>query len=116
MPRANRSVVLAAVLPAIVAAGLILARHSIAAPSATEAARLRITYPAEGTLFPPDSVAPTLLWTDETAHVDRWTITVRDHAGADVLTTSVDAPAGTRTRWNPASERIGSPAARPPRT
>ena len=29
-----------------------------------------ITYPQEGTLFPPEIVAPTFLWKDETSGVD----------------------------------------------
>jgi hypothetical protein len=109
MPRAHRSAVLAAATPAILAVGL-LATHvlgerdagaqALAAdtPAAAEA-RIRIDYPAEGTLFPPDSVAPTVLWTDETGHVDRWNVVVRDDTGSDVLTTSVDAP-----RWRPSED------------
>jgi tetratricopeptide (TPR) repeat protein len=109
MPRAHRSAVLAAATPAILAVGL-LATHvlgerdagaqALAAdtPAAAEA-RIRIDYPAEGTLFPPDSVAPTVLWTDETGHVDRWNVVVRDDTGSDVLTTSVDAP-----RWRPSQD------------
>src|SRR4029453_19534423 len=50
-------------------------------------------------LFPPGSVPPPVGWTDETAHVDRWTVVVRDDTGADVLTASVDAP-----RWRPSED------------
>ena len=62
-------------------------------------ARLRITYPEEGTLFPPQSVAPTFVWTDETPTVDRWYVVVRDESGIDVDTEAVDAP-----RWRPSEE------------
>ena len=60
---------------------------------------LRIGYPAEGTLFPPESVAPTFVWEDTTDHVDRWYVVVRDDAGGEVLTASVDAP-----RWRPSED------------
>ena len=60
---------------------------------------LQITYPAEGTLFPPDSVAPTVVWTDDTAGVDRWTVIVRDGTGAEVATATADA-----RRWRPSEE------------
>jgi Flp pilus assembly protein TadD len=62
--------------------------------------RLRITYPLEGTLFPPESVAPTFVWEDETGHVARWDVVVRDAAGIDILRESVDTP-----RWRPSEER-----------
>jgi Flp pilus assembly protein TadD len=106
MPWARRSVVQAAVVSVVVAALLSVGADrdaraqpvAAAAPAAADA-RLRITYPADGTLFPPDSVAPTLVWTDETAHVDRWTVVVRDDTGADVLKASVDGP-----RWRPSED------------
>jgi len=95
--RAPRSLVaLAAGVAVILAAGPVPRLERIAAAAD---ATLRITYPAEGTLFPPDSVAPTVVWTDETVHVDRWNVVVRDRAGADVVTASVDAP-----RWRPSED------------
>ena len=39
--------------------------------------RLEITYPLEGALFPPDIVAPTVTWREETTGVDRWTVLLR---------------------------------------
>src|SRR5262245_21851159 len=106
MAWARRSVVQGAVI-AVVAAAVLSAggdrdARAQQGPAATPAAageHLHIAYPAEGTLFPPDSVAPTVVWTDETAHVDRWTVVVRDDTGADVLTASVDAP-----RWRPSED------------
>jgi Flp pilus assembly protein TadD len=80
---------LAAVIP-------VLLGSSVAAAAD---APLRITYPADGTLFPPDSVAPTVVWTDDTARVDRWTVVVRDRTGTDVVTASVDAQ-----RWRPSED------------
>jgi hypothetical protein len=110
MPRARRSAVVGAVIPAALAAGLFIAGCDrdpsaqeiiAAAPAAADAtdARLRITYPLEGTLFPPESVAPTFVWEDRTGHVDRWHVVVRDGTGGDVLKVSVDAP-----RWRPSEE------------
>jgi tetratricopeptide (TPR) repeat protein len=109
MPRARRSiVVVAAVIPVALAAGLFGAGRGedprtpeivAAAAADVTGSRLRITYPLEGTLFPPESVAPTFVWEDETGNVDRWYVVVRDETGADVLRSSVDAP-----RWRPAEE------------
>jgi tetratricopeptide (TPR) repeat protein len=69
-------------------------------PAGAAAAPLRITYPQEGTLFPPDIVAPTFVWKDDTAGVHRWHVVVRDDAGAEILREAVDAP-----RWRPSKER-----------
>jgi tetratricopeptide (TPR) repeat protein len=91
--RALSLVAVAALVPAIAGAGPLPAAKTVAA------SRLRIGYPADGTLFPPDSVAPTVVWTDETEHVDRWNVVVRDHAGADVVAASVDA-----ARWRPSED------------
>ena len=41
----------------------------VAVADAAEA-RLQITYPQEGTLFPPESVAPTFVWEDKTGNAD----------------------------------------------
>src|SRR5689334_9770678 len=105
MERAPRTVS-RAVVPVILAAGLLAGSgpraagaQAVAATAPGPGAGVRITYPAEGTLFPPDSVAPTVVWTDETAHVDRWNVVVRDHTGADLVTASVDAP-----RWRPSED------------
>jgi tetratricopeptide (TPR) repeat protein len=72
-----------------------------AAPAAASAAEpgLQITYPQEGTLFPPESVAPTFVWQDSTARVDRWYVVVRDAGGTDLLQAAVDAP-----RWRPSED------------
>ena len=101
MPRARSPVALVALLPVILAAARVAAGAEAIAPAgaATAAPTLRITYPADGTLFPPDSVAPTVVWTDETGRVDRWNVVVRDDTGADVATASVDTP-----RWRPSED------------
>src|SRR5262245_27512500 len=76
-------VVAAVVVPVAVAAALFLAgrsrdriTHETAAADTSEA-RLRITYPLEGTLFPPERVAPTFVWQDDTGRADRWEVVVR---------------------------------------
>src|SRR5262245_33679402 len=92
MLRARRPVVLAALVPA-----LMLAVGTASAADPPDAG-LRITYPAEGTLFPPDSVAPTVVWTDDSG-AGRWTVAVHDDAGAEVLTASADA-----SRWRPSED------------
>ena len=108
MPRFRHSVT--AIIPVALAAGLFLTGCDrdpstqeiiAAAPAAADAtgARLRITYPQEGTLFPPESVAPTFVWKDETGSVDRWYVVVRGNTGGDLLKAAVDVP-----RWRPSEE------------
>ena len=63
------------------------------------AGALQITYPADGTLFPPESVAPTFLWDDQTGTVDRWTVVVRSDAGGELLQATVNA-----RRWRPSED------------
>jgi tetratricopeptide (TPR) repeat protein len=101
---------LLAAVPIAVAAGLFLAgcdhdptpRDIVAgalAPAHAADARLQVTYPAEGTLFPPEIVAPTFVWDDTTPAVDRWYVVVRAADGADTLAAAVDTP-----RWRPSEE------------
>jgi tetratricopeptide (TPR) repeat protein len=66
----------------VLAAALIFGgcdRASAPPPAAPEepAARLEIDYPLDGTLFPPEIVAPTFVWRDENAGVGRWEIVLR---------------------------------------
>ncbi|MBI3782415.1 MAG: tetratricopeptide repeat protein [Deltaproteobacteria bacterium] len=104
---ARRSVVVATVISVALVAGVCRAGDNhepdtqalVAAVADATAARLQITYPLEGTLFPPESVAPTFVWEDKTGHVDRWYVLVRDDSGRDLLRTSVDAP-----HWRPSEE------------
>jgi len=73
---------------------------ALAVPAAKAAvSELRITYPAPGTLFPPDIVAPTFLWEEATNAVDRWSVVVRDDAGAEIAKATVATP-----RWRPAKD------------
>jgi len=109
MARARRSVVVAAAaIPVALVAGLFLAgcnrdpgtQEMLAAAADAANARLQITYPQEGTLFPPEIVAPTFVWEDKAGDVDRWYVVVRDDTGGEVLREAVDAP-----RWRPSEER-----------
>ena len=104
---ARRSVAVAAAVLAALAVGPFIGgfdrdpgmQELVAAAPATSKGQLRITYPLDGTLFPPESVAPTFVWEDPTGGVDRWNVVVRDASGADVATASVDAP-----RWRPSED------------
>ena len=106
-----RTAMFAALLPAAIAGTLVLAgcdrdpspAEIVAAlPAATAvagqsaAAGLAIDYPADGTVFPPEIVAPTFTWSERTPGVDRWHVLVRDQAGMPVLRETVDT-----TRWRP---------------
>ena len=110
MLRARRSVAVGAVVLAALAVGLFIdcferdpgTQEIVAAApaaAATSEGRVQITYPTDGTLFPPESVAPTFVWEDATGGVDRWNVVVRDATGVDVATASVDAP-----RWRPSED------------
>ncbi|MCP5065618.1 MAG: hypothetical protein GY946_03550, partial [bacterium] len=69
------------------------------AGSAEHEGQLEIKYPQDGTLFPPEIVAPTFLWNDESAAADRWILLVRFPASGEVLRISMDAPS-----WRPSEE------------
>src|SRR5262245_18757324 len=104
MSKGRRSrVVGAAIVPVALAAAVFLtgcsrdrAAHETAAASE---AGLRITYPLEGTLFPPESVSPTFVWQDGTVLVQRWYSSLRDETGRDILRESVDTP-----HWRPSED------------
>jgi hypothetical protein len=106
MPSTRRSV--AGLGPIALVAALLLAscdrppstqEISAAAPAAAAAGALHITYPQDGTLFPPEIVAPTFTWQDAAGTVDRWYVVVRDDAGGEVLREAVDEP-----KWRPSEE------------
>ncbi len=68
---------------------------ALAFPSASSG-RLEITYPLDETLFPPEIVAPTLTWTDETQGVQTWTVLLRFNDEHEVLRFPTSEP-----RWRP---------------
>lgn len=94
---------LAALLALALLACLVTAGRGAAGAPPEAAGRsaggLRITYPLEGAVFPPEIVAPTFVWEDDTAGVDRWHVVVRDRDGAELLRETVDAP-----RFRPSEE------------
>ena len=92
----SRRASVGAVLSLVLAVLLAGAAAAVDAP----ATPLHITYPQDGTLFPPEIVAPTFVWDEQSSGVDRWQVVVRDGAGAEVVRETVDAP-----RWRPSVER-----------
>ncbi len=71
---------------------------SIAFPS-ERSGQLEITYPLDETLFPPEVVAPTFVWSDETDGVVEWVVLLRFDNGQDVLRFPTREP-----RWRPSNE------------
>lgn len=107
MSRSGSSAALAAIVgvalvasPFVVGCNRELTTQAIVAGAAAGTAQLKITYPQDGTLFPPEIVAPTVVWKDETRGVDRWYVVIRDDTGNEVLRETVDAPS-----WRPAEDR-----------
>jgi len=74
----------------------ILAAHRAAQPSAT----LRILYPLDETVFPPEIVAPTFRWQDGQAEADAWLVLVQFQDGKGQLTALA-----SETQWRPPSEQ-----------
>jgi tetratricopeptide (TPR) repeat protein/Tol biopolymer transport system component len=92
---------------ALVALGSFLFLSNRNGPPSTEAimtfagsvpheARLEIEYPLDGTLFPPDIVAPTFLWSDPSAAVDQWFVLTRFSNSDEVFRFSTNV-----ARWRP---------------
>jgi tetratricopeptide (TPR) repeat protein/Tol biopolymer transport system component len=61
--------------------------------------RLEITYPLDETLFPPEIVAPTFAWSEETEGVERWEVLVRFDGPGEQLRFPTTEP-----RWRPTEE------------
>jgi tetratricopeptide (TPR) repeat protein len=95
-----------AIVPLALATALFLAgcdhdpsTQELADAARNAGSRLRITYPQEGVLFPPESVAPTFVWEDESGDAGRWYVGVLDGSGAEVTRAAVEAP-----RWRPSED------------
>ena len=58
--------------------------------------KIAVTYPLDGTVFPPEIVAPTFVWDDKSAHVDRWFVVTQFKDGGELLRFSTSEP-----RWRP---------------
>jgi tetratricopeptide (TPR) repeat protein len=92
-----RSSFFVAVIAAVAAAvGVLLALRSEdgrdgGTTGGRELAALTVDYPLTGSIFPPDFVAPTILWHDPVAETDAWTVEVR-FAGADAAPVEMRVP------------------------
>ena len=64
--------------------------------SASESGAITITYPAEGTLFPPDIAAPTVIWQQDDSQSGSWQITIEFESDREPLTYQV-----TTDQWEP---------------
>jgi Flp pilus assembly protein TadD/Tol biopolymer transport system component len=61
--------------------------------------RLEIKYPLNDTLFPPDIVAPTFVWNDETGEVSQWQVLLRYQGGQQILRFATSEP-----NWRPTED------------
>jgi tetratricopeptide (TPR) repeat protein len=95
---ASAGLLLAAAL-ALCACGRDSAPGSALAFPSEPSGRLEITYPLDQTLFPPEIVAPTFVWSDETEGVARWMVLLRFEATDEVLRFPTAEP-----RWRPSEE------------
>ena len=74
--------------------------ESVPAPPAfpsEPSGRIEIKYPLDETLFPPEIVAPTFVWSDETEGVKTWMVLLRFDHTDEVLRFPTTEP-----RWRPA--------------
>ncbi len=94
----SAEVLLTAALLLFTACGRDSGPTPIAFPSAA-AGRLEITYPLDETLFPPEIVAPTFVWRDETEGVAGWQVLLRFEDPDELLRFATAVP-----RWRPSAE------------
>jgi len=74
---------------------------------------LSIIYPFDGSLFPPEIIAPTVWWDDSNSRANRWRVSVDFHDDTDPLNVEVDTTAWTPDRftWEVMKQRsIDKPA------
>ena len=60
---------------------------------------IAVTYPADGTVFPPEMVAPTMQWQDENPRCDRWLVRIEFLDGTAPLNRLTREP-----QWTPPSQ------------
>ncbi len=65
-------------------------------PPAEVSGTLDIRYPLDQTLFPPEIVAPTFVWSDDTRGVEQWRVALQFGGGEDPLEF-----AASETSWRP---------------
>ncbi len=94
--RTQRAGVLLAAALALCACGRDSAPGGPLAFPSEPSGHLEITYPLDETLFPPEIVAPTFVWSDETEGVARWMVLLRFEATDEVLRFPTVEP-----RWRP---------------
>ena len=63
------------------------------------AGQLEIAYPLDETLFPPEIVAPTFVWEDQTEGVTRWEVQLRFDPAGNLFRSQTTEP-----RWRPSEE------------
>ena len=76
--------------------GDILASHG----KAPTCAELTLSYPQDGTLFPPESVPPLFRWSDGHSEADTWLVTVQFRDDEERLNTLARTP-----EWRPSDEQ-----------
>ena len=57
---------------------------------------LKITYPCDSSLFPPEIASPTIVWTDSTPNVNNWAISVDVTGSGNIIATET-----TARSWRP---------------
>jgi len=62
---------------------------------------ITVTYPLDGSIFPPEIVAPTFLWRDTSSEADRWLIDVAMEGGQAHVYVISDGPPPERGRIDP---------------
>ena len=82
---------------ALSACGGVSAPEQVGFPSEASG-RLKIKYPLDETLFPPEVVAPTFVWSDETEGVGQWQVLLRFTGKDEVLRFTTTEPS-----WRPSA-------------
>jgi tetratricopeptide (TPR) repeat protein len=77
------------------------------------AGELSIVYPFDGSLFPPEIIAPTVWWDDSNSHANRWRVSVAFANDTDPISAEVDTTAWTpdSTTWESIKSRSVGTAA-----
>ncbi len=72
---------------------------AIAKAAAANGGKLHIAYPLDGTLFPPEIVAPTFVWKDGSRNASLWFVVVDLTGEGEVVRASTQLP-----RWRPSED------------
>ncbi len=86
---------------------LVLAFFAVKTLLFSQAGALSITYPFDGSLFPPEIVAPTIWWEDAGSDATEWHVRVDFESGGEPIEIAVDT-----TYWVPGDELWESMKAR----